>query len=251
MAEKTIAAQRLDVLFMRIRKSLRNTLDAFQSKEFRGSLSEVLIPPEDIINLTVSYLLEKGLTQEEVQQFRVEYEQCWYEGGQLQLLMRNPPASPDHQSLSDDPDDPWMAGFVQMQAERCADHRKETACQREIAIDALSSLLKHVDDLAYIVKAVEKKSPSGKGPEIVRAKMSWQKAAAYLEDLRANGKPFESQAAYAEQLQCSPSTVNKAIAETSSLQEWAKRPISSTSWTRNIDGAIFDKTPQTRETDPQ
>lgn len=79
---------------------------------------------------------------------------------------------------------------------------------------------------------------------------TWQAVAEFLEGLRIKGERFTSQEDYAERLGCSPSTVNKAIHRTPTLEEWAKRPVSSTLWTKSLEGAVLDNTPEQREADP-
>lgn len=154
MAEMDVAVGRLGPLLVKIRESLCKTLDAFRSKAFHGSLDEVLsVSPEDI-NTTASYLVNIGLTREDGQQFCDEWEQCWKEGGALQVLVRNPPPALDYPASADDPDDPWLARFNQAAAERSANHQGDTDRQRGIAMDALLVLLAHVDDVIRIVNAM-------------------------------------------------------------------------------------------------
>ncbi len=80
--------------------------------------------------------------------------------------------------------------------------------------------------------------------------VTWQNVAGNLESERRKGEPFTSQAMYAKRLGCSSATVNKAIQNTPTLQEWAKRPVSSKQWAQSIDGVVLDTMPQRRESDP-
>ena len=151
---ESLAAHRLVSFLGRIRNRARKTLDAIQSKAFLGSLDEVLpVTPEDV-NVAVSYLVELGLCHEEAQQLRRECEWSWDAGGFLQLLMRIPPPVLDYSASDDDPDDPEVARVKQVNAERFADHQRKIDDQRGIAIDAVSALLKHVDDLVEAVESV-------------------------------------------------------------------------------------------------
>jgi hypothetical protein len=73
--------------------------------------------------------------------------------------MRNPPFVLDYPASADDPDDPEPARVKQVNAERCADHQRRTEAQRHVAIDALSILLAHVDELIGVVNATPPGEP--------------------------------------------------------------------------------------------
>lgn len=83
-----------------------------------------------------------------------------------------------------------------------------------------------------------------------KAAITWQAVASRLEQLRLQGKAFESQPTYSVTLSCSPATINKAIKNTPSLRDWAARPTSSTSSAIGIHGVPLDSTPQQREPNP-
>ena len=154
LREESFAAHRLVSLLGRIRNGAHKTLVAIQSKEHLGSFEEVFpVTPEEV-NAAVSYLVELGLCHEEARELRCEYERSWDAGGFLQLLMRNPPVALNYPASDDDPDDPEVARVKHVNAERLADHQRETDEQRDIAVDAVSALLKRVDDLVEAVESM-------------------------------------------------------------------------------------------------
>ncbi len=105
--------------------------------------------------------------------------------------------------------------------------------------------------LDELIVAVNCTPPSAhKNASGTRRKVNWQQTASHLETLRRKGEPFKTQAAYAEALDCSISTINKAIEKTPSLKEWAARPASSASSAVSVEGAVLDSTPQQRESNP-
>jgi len=154
LREESFAAHRLVSLLGRIRNGARKTLDAIQSKAFCGSLDEVFPVYHKDVNAAASYLMEFGLSHEEVQQLRREYERSWDAGGCLQLLMRNPPVALNYPASDDDPDDPEVARVKQANAERLADHQRTVDDQRGIAVDAFSIFLKRVEELAEAVESM-------------------------------------------------------------------------------------------------
>src|SRR6266478_1926726 len=85
---------------------------------------------------------------------------------------------------------------------------------------------KHIEANGGHEVATKMKQPADS--EDVAGNMTWQEAAERMKRLMARGDPFTSQHKLAELFGCSSSTVNKAIGETSEVQDWAKREISST-----------------------
>ena len=84
-------------------------------------------------------------------------------------------------------------------------------------------------------------------------KGKWQTAQAYLEECRQRGEGFTSQDEFAQRIDCSVATVNKAIARgTVELQEWAskQRVASRKNAAPEVAAVVFENAPQTRETDP-
>ncbi len=106
-------------------------------------------------------------------------------------------------------------------------------------------------DMEASPASVMRRESSGeKPPTDDEASMTWQEAATRLERLRLQGEPFTSQAKLAAQLKCSPSTVNRAIWETPSLQPWAKPETISAPKAQSLTDMVTDNMAQVREPDP-
>ena len=123
-------------------------------------------------------------------------------------------------------------------------------CKRSLPLDDWDRVRLEIEtEGALAAGAPAKAKPASEHAE-AGGGVTWQAAAALLEALRVKGERFTSQGDYAKRLDCSPSTVNKAIKNTPELQEWAKRPVSSTLWTESLEGAALDSTAQEREGNP-
>ena len=82
---------------------------------------------------------------------------------------------------------------------------------------------------------------------------TWQTAQAYMEQCRQRSEGFTSQDDFAKRLECSSSTVNKAINRgTVELQEWAAKQSGASRLNVSPEAAAvaLEKTPQSREPDP-
>jgi len=107
--------------------------------------------------------------------------------------------------------------------------------------DAAERELRTIEAAALSSRVTSGGQDAGKG-------MAWEKAAARLERLRKQGEPFTSQAKLAEAFGCSPGTINKAIHNTDSLHEWAKRRPEPRA--QSLNAPVTDQTSQSRELDP-
>lgn len=245
MTDESFSTRRLDSLLARIRESLHKTRDAFQSKAFCGSLDEVLaVTPEDV-NAAVLYLVELGLCEEEAQQLHDEWERCWEEGGFLQVLIRHPPCALDYSASADDPDDPEVARVKQVNAERFADHERETESQRGIAVDAVSALLKRVDDLVEAVESMFR----GSDDEEAAGGAGWEEIADCLTRLQGT-EPYKGAKYYLEKYGWKRTTYYKAVKLRPSLQPWAKAESTSPPKATGLTEVVTDSTPQRCEADP-
>ncbi len=121
------------------------------------------------------------------------------------------------------------------------------------AISAEKSIV-IADPTSVVGPSHSTKTPAGAAVTPDQAKpatnVTWQEAAARLERLRVQGEPFSSQQQMAEQIHCSPATINKAIKKTPSLQIWAKPTEDSAPRAQSINEPILDRTAQSREMNP-
>jgi hypothetical protein len=79
--------------------------------------------------------------------------------------------------------------------------------------------------------------------------MTWQEAAERMERMREQGEAFTSQGVLAKRIQCAKSTINKAIRNTPSLKNWAKRKAGSPR-AQSLTPVVIESTAQGRELDP-
>jgi hypothetical protein len=84
----------------------------------------------------------------------------------------------------------------------------------------------------------------------VPAGMPWTEAADRLKRLREQGDLYTSQHKLADQLGCSPATINKAIDNTPDLRAWAKKPEASPK-AQSLNEVVTDRTAQHREPNPE
>jgi hypothetical protein len=98
--------------------------------------------------------------------------------------------------------------------------------------------------------AEEAQSSGSAGTELSQHPVTCQSVAERLERLRKQGESFTSQHKLAEQLGCSPGTVNKAIKQAPSLKKWAKRSESDPR-AQSLTEMVTDRTAQSCEPDPQ
>jgi hypothetical protein len=106
---------------------------------------------------------------------------------------------------------------------------------------------------------INQKATDGDTPST--AGMKWQEAAQRLEELRKQGERYTSCAKLGQRLRCSPSTIQRAIKSSPKLRAWAQRPPTKP---RAVGqprpqgegedaegGAVFNRTAQSRELDPE
>jgi hypothetical protein len=117
--------------------------------------------------------------------------------------------------------------------------------------------MRETADAAAAGPASASSGPDGGRAAEQTAGLPWQEAAGRMERLRRQGEPFTSQATLGEQFGCAPSTVNKAIRLTPSLQGWAKRPAAPRRQAPDPDraqqelkGQAFEDIAQQHEPDP-
>jgi hypothetical protein len=80
--------------------------------------------------------------------------------------------------------------------------------------------------------------------------ISWQEAAERMTQLRSQGQPFTSQYKLSKAIDCSVSTINKAIKKTPSLQTWAE-PQASVPKAQSLTAVMTDRTVQNCEPNPE
>lgn len=80
--------------------------------------------------------------------------------------------------------------------------------------------------------------------------MKWEAAAERLNRLRSSGEKWTSQRKMGRRIGCSISTINRAIKETPSLQEWAT-PIAGGPKAQSMNAVVLDRTRQSTELHPE